>query len=177
VTSTVPLSPQEDPAAREQFFRDLERRRTKALVERKRADIEELHAPDYELITPAGNVFSRTQITEWSFSPAHQSGGNQQPGVWMTGNALRLMERLRPGVLYVDLSACNSYAGGLAAARGVHCPALVILGERDRMAPARGAKELISTLTDSKVVTLADTGHSLMIEDPNAVLDALRKFL
>lgn len=58
------LSPQEDSAAREQFFRDLERRRTKALVERNRADIEELHAPDYELITPAGNVFSRTQYIE-----------------------------------------------------------------------------------------------------------------
>ena len=116
-------------------------------------------------------------ITEWSFSPNHQTGGNQQPGVWMTGNALRLMERLRPGVLYVDLSACNSYADGLAAARRVRCPALVILGERDRMAPARGAKELISTLTDSKVVTLADTGHSLMVEHPDAVLDALRKFL
>jgi pimeloyl-ACP methyl ester carboxylesterase len=30
-------------------------------------------------------------ITAWSFSSAHQLGGNQQPGVWMTGSALRLM--------------------------------------------------------------------------------------
>jgi len=116
-------------------------------------------------------------ITEWSFSPGHQSGGNQQPGVWMTGNALRLMERLRPGVLYVDLSACNGYAGGLAAARGVRCPVLVILGERDRMAPPRGAKELTSTLAEKRVVTLPDTGHSLMVESPDSVLDALREFL
>ena len=47
-------------------------------------------------------------ITEWSFSPEHQTGGNQQPGIWMTGNGLRLMERSRPGVLYTDLCACNS---------------------------------------------------------------------
>jgi len=116
-------------------------------------------------------------ITEWSFSPGNQSGGNQQPGVWMTGNALRLMERSRPGVLYVDLSACNGYVDGLAAAPGVRCPVLVILGERDRMAPARGARALISALAEPRVVTLADTGHSLMIEAPDAVLDALRAFL
>lgn len=116
-------------------------------------------------------------ITEWSFSPSNQSGGNRQPGVWMTSNAMRLMERSRPGVLYTDLSACNGYADGLAAARGVRCPVLLIVGERDRMAPARGAKELVSTLADQRVVTLADTGHSLTVEAPDAVLDALRAFL
>ena len=39
------------------------------------------------------------------------------PGVWMTGNAMRLMERTPPGVLHADLAACHAYAGGLAAAR------------------------------------------------------------
>jgi len=116
-------------------------------------------------------------ITEWSFAPAHQTGGNRQPGVWMTGNALRLMERLRPGVLHVDLSACNDYRDGLAAARGVRCPVLVVLGDRDRMAPARNARELIAALADKRVVTMADTGHSLMVESPDAALDALREFL
>jgi pimeloyl-ACP methyl ester carboxylesterase len=116
-------------------------------------------------------------ITEWSFSPEHQTGGNQQPGIWMTGNGLRLMERSRPGVLYTDLCACNDYADGLAAARAVRCPVLLILGERDRMAPARNARELISALAEKRVVTLPDSGHSLMTEAPDAVLDALRGFL
>jgi pimeloyl-ACP methyl ester carboxylesterase len=39
-------------------------------------------------------------INGWSFSPGDQLGGNRLPGVWMTGNAMRLMERSRPGVLY-----------------------------------------------------------------------------
>jgi len=43
----------------EEFFRTLERRRTRALVERDLATLEELHSPDYQLITPAGRVFSR----------------------------------------------------------------------------------------------------------------------
>ena len=43
----------------EEFFRHLELRRTRALVERDMGVIEELHAPDYTLITPAGKVFTR----------------------------------------------------------------------------------------------------------------------
>lgn len=43
----------------QRFFEDLERERTQALVTRDTAAIERLHAEDYELITPAGRVFSR----------------------------------------------------------------------------------------------------------------------
>lgn len=47
------------PESREQFFIDLERRRTQALVARDMGTVERLHSLDYELITPAGVVFSR----------------------------------------------------------------------------------------------------------------------
>lgn len=41
------------------YFRALEGRRTRALVERDMPVLEELHAGDYQLITPAGKVFDR----------------------------------------------------------------------------------------------------------------------
>ena len=44
-----------------EFFRALELRRTQALVERDLATLEELHSPDYQLITPGGKVFSREE--------------------------------------------------------------------------------------------------------------------
>ena len=116
-------------------------------------------------------------ITGWSFAPGHQLGGNQQPGVWMTGNALRLMERSHPGALYADLIACHGYADGLAAAGKVRCPTLLILGQRDLMAPAKNTAALIAALTGCRVVTVPDCGHSLMTEAPDTVLDALREFL
>jgi pimeloyl-ACP methyl ester carboxylesterase len=116
-------------------------------------------------------------INGWSFSAADQLGGNRLPGVWMTGNAMRLMERLRPGVLYVDLRACHEYTEGLTAAAGVRCPALLILGQRDLMAPAKNAAGLIAALQEKRVVTIPDCGHSLMAEAPDTVLDALREFL
>ena len=116
-------------------------------------------------------------INGWSFSAGKQLGGNQVPGMWMTGNAMRLMERTRPGVLHADLVACHNYKGGADAARVVRCPALLILGARDLMAPPKSAQPLITGLAEVRVVTLPDCGHSLMAEQPDAVLDALVAFL
>jgi pimeloyl-ACP methyl ester carboxylesterase len=116
-------------------------------------------------------------INGWSYSPGKQLGGNQMPGVWLTGNAMRLMERTRPGVLHTDLTACHAYARGLEAAAAVRCPALVVNGARDQMAPPKGVQTLIAALPDVRVVTLADCGHAMMAEQPDAVLDALIRFL
>jgi pimeloyl-ACP methyl ester carboxylesterase len=116
-------------------------------------------------------------INGWSYSAAKQLGGNAMPGIWLTGNALRLMERTRPGVLFADLMACHAYAGGLEAAARLRCPVLVIMGGRDIMAPPKNAKVLGATLPDPRIVTLPDCGHALMAEEPDAVLDALRGFL
>jgi pimeloyl-ACP methyl ester carboxylesterase len=116
-------------------------------------------------------------INGWSHSVPRQIGGNRVPGMWMTGAALRLMERTPPGVLYADLFACNAWADGLEAAANVRCPTLMILGERDLMAPAKNAAALREALSDVRVVTLAGAGHAMMAEQPDAVLDALRAFV
>jgi len=116
-------------------------------------------------------------ITGWSFSAGHQLGGSEQPGMWMTGSALRLMERSGQGVLYRDLLACRDYADGIEAGRIVSCPTLMIMGQRDLMAPRANAALLIEALAEKRVVTLSGCGHSLMAEAPGAVLDALREHL
>jgi pimeloyl-ACP methyl ester carboxylesterase len=79
-------------------------------------------------------------INGWSYSAGKQLGGNRIPGIWMTGNSLRLLERTPPGVLYTDLLACHVYAAGLDAAARVACPSLAILGARDLMAPPKNAQ-------------------------------------
>ena len=87
------------------------------------------------------------------------------------------MERSGSGVLYADFSACNAYGNGLVAAAQVKCPALLILGKRDQMAPMKVARDVISKLPDVKVVELSGAGHSLMAEKPDDVLDHLIAFL
>jgi len=116
-------------------------------------------------------------INGWSHSALRQLGGNAVPGMWMTGTAMRLMERNRPDVLATDLEACHAYSNGLAAAAAVRCPALVITGARDIMAPPRNAQALIAALKDPRVVALPRSGHALTAEEPDAVLDSLRAFL
>ena len=63
------------------------------------------------------------------------------------------------------------------AAANVRCPTLVVLGQRDLMAPAKNAAALCEALAGVRVVTLAGAGHAMMAEQPDAVLDALRAFL
>ena len=116
-------------------------------------------------------------IVGWSISAARQLGGNTVPGMWMTGSALRLMERTRPGVLHADLMACQSYGNGLVDAATVRCPVLAVLGTRDLMTPVKGARALLDALPGVRAVTLQGAGHALMAEQPDAVLDALRAFL
>jgi pimeloyl-ACP methyl ester carboxylesterase len=116
-------------------------------------------------------------INGWSYSAARQLGGNPFPGVWMTGNAMRLLERTRANVLFTDLAACRDYAGGFAAAARVRAASLLLLGARDIMAPPKAAEAVIGALTDVSVITLPECGHSMTSEQPDAVLDALRGFL
>lgn len=116
-------------------------------------------------------------MTGWTLSPRSHLGGNRQPGLWMTASALRLLERSRPGVLHADLAACHGYAGGLAAARAIGCPVLLLFGQRDQMVPPRNAGPLLDALAAKRVVTIPDCGHSMMAEAPDLVLDALREFI
>jgi pimeloyl-ACP methyl ester carboxylesterase len=97
--------------------------------------------------------------------------------MWMTSTALRLLERSRPGVLATDLLACQSYADGLVDGAAIRCPVLAIIGGRDLMTPGRSAQDLLAALRDKRTLTLPRAGHSLMAEEPGAVLDALRAFL
>jgi pimeloyl-ACP methyl ester carboxylesterase len=112
-------------------------------------------------------------ITLWAHSDGARMGGNPNPGMWMTGGGLRLLERAKPGVLHADLSACDGYRHGLQSAARVACPVLLVLGERDLMAPPGAARELAATLPDARTVLLPQCGHQLMMERPEQVLDAL----
>jgi len=116
-------------------------------------------------------------INAYAHSNTAQLGGNRAPGMWMMGSAMRLMERSGDGVLHADFSACNDYVTGLDAAHDVKCPVLLVLGKRDLMTPMKVAKDLGSKLSDVKVVALEGTGHALMSERPDDVLDSLISFL
>jgi pimeloyl-ACP methyl ester carboxylesterase len=115
--------------------------------------------------------------TIWAHAPRVPLGGNPNPGMWMYGDTLARLARLAPGVLYNDLKACHEYAGGEAAAAKVRCPVLFILGRRDQMTAAKSGLAFAQQVPGAQVVQIAPSGHSLMAESPDAVLDALVEFL
>jgi len=116
-------------------------------------------------------------VNVWSHGARGAIGGNTVPGMWMMGASLRLMERAAPGVLHNDLNACNAYARGPEAAAAAQCPALLVVGSRDMMTSPRGAPKLAAAMKDARIAPIEGSGHALMAEYPDAVLDALRGFL
>ena len=79
--------------------------------------------------------------------------------------------------LYSDFNACNQYAGGLEAAAKVMCPVLLISGSRDVMTPPKAARSIAEKLSGARTVLVEGSGHDLMAEQPDAVLDALIAFV
>ena len=102
------------------------------------------------------------------------------PGAWLHGGGSALMHRIQqtgtragaPNLFEHDFGVVDAYANGLQAAAQVRCPAHLILGDRDVMTPPKATKELASVLraTTARV----PSGHALMQEAPDAVLNAMR---
>lgn len=110
----------------------------------------------------------------WGHGYRAALGGSLNPGAWMLGGGMRLLEACPPGVLHADLAACNDYRDGASSAARVTAPAVLVLGERDMMTPARAGRELAQALPDATTVVLKGAGHMLMSERPDEVLAALR---
>jgi pimeloyl-ACP methyl ester carboxylesterase len=99
------------------------------------------------------------------------------PGSWLRGASSALMHRMQDaadGNLFEhDFRVCDAYAGGMEAARRVACPARLIVGTRDAMTPAKASQELAAALRAA--VSRIASGHALMQEAPDAVLNAVRQ--
>jgi len=130
--------------------------------------------PDLQAAAAADDHRAFELITSWAFGRSAHLGGHRTPGLWMTGGGIRLLERSAPGVLANDLAACADFGDATATAATLRCPTLLLLGARDLMTPPKGAAALAAAIPDSRMVVLPDCGHMMMIEQPDATLDALR---
>jgi pimeloyl-ACP methyl ester carboxylesterase len=113
-------------------------------------------------------------VSIWGLGFNAELGGSLAPGLWMHGAAQSVLRRCQPGVLFNDLSACNSYQNALAAAAKISVPTTLILGERDMMTPARAGKTLAAAIAHSRTTVLPGAGHMMMTERPDELLAALK---
>lgn len=124
-----------------------------------------------------GRALARELIANWGLGARAQVGLAETPGVWLTGATLRLLERGAKGLIGVDLAACDRYRNGAAAAARVTCPALVVIGDGDRMSPPKAGAAMAAAIPGARAATIAGAGHMMMIERPGDTLDALKAFL
>jgi pimeloyl-ACP methyl ester carboxylesterase len=133
--------------------------------------------PDLLKAAAAGDHGALDMMVSWGLGRHAQTASAVSPGLWLAGGSMRLLERGAADVLAADLTACNAYGRGLAAAGEIACPVLLLVGDNDRMTPAKAAGALAQGMRDARTVTLGRAGHLMMIERPGETLDALVRFV
>ncbi len=134
-------------------------------------------SPELLKATKEDEPRAQDMVNIWSHLAYAQFPNNPGPGFWVIGENLRLMQRQKAGVMHVDFAACNAYAGGAAAAAKVTCPALFVIARRDAMTPARSAQAFAQSVKGAHIAMIEGSGHNMMGEKPDEVLDALVAFL
>lgn len=107
------------------------------------------------------------ELTEFAFALKHvglaQTFHNKRPAA-------------APGVLYRDLAACDAF-DVMPELERITQPALMIVGEDDRMTPVKYSAFLRERLPDAAMVVIPDAGHYVQVEQPERVAVALRDWL
>ena len=122
-------------------------------------------------------------VNTFSISTSAAKPSYPGPGMWLHGAGRALGRRIQAqahrllgiNLFAHDFSVCDRYAGGMQAAGAVRCPVTLVLGSRDQMTSPKVTRDIAAALK-ARVVTLA-SGHALMAEVPDAVLQALREAL
>lgn len=86
------------------------------------------------------------------------------------------MLKTRPSVLQGDFRACDAFdlRGRLDQ---IQTPALIIVGELDKMTPLRFSEELERVIQDAEMVVLPQTGHMVPLEKSQSTAELVRTFL
>ena len=123
---------------------------------------------------PIDDPTAAALIAAWAHGPRQHIGLNPTPGLWMLGGGTALLETSPPGVRATDLAACSAYEGATSSAASSACPVTLVLGSQDRMSPRKAARALEDAFASPPaIVELEASGHMLMIEEPEAVRQAI----
>jgi pimeloyl-ACP methyl ester carboxylesterase len=89
---------------------------------------------------------------------------------------LRKLARVGPAAQLNDFLCCDKFdiMGSLAEIR---MPALAIVGEHDNMTPLKYSQYLVKNMPACRMVVIEGAGHPAMLEEPQAVNQAIQGFL
>jgi pimeloyl-ACP methyl ester carboxylesterase len=121
-----------------------------------------------------GTLKVQELMTFWGIGNALHKGGMVSPGLWLRRESLAVLARNRPGVIHADLAACNGYKDAVTRATAIKCPTVLVLGDGDLMTPAAKARPLTGAIAGAHAVTIASSGHFMLVERPDETLEALK---
>ncbi len=88
----------------------------------------------------------------------------------------RRMLEVRPEVLAGDLRACDAF-DVLDRLGEITAPTLVVCGADDRLTPEKYSRRLAEAIAGAEIEIIPDTGHMVMLEQPEAVAAAVARFM
>jgi pimeloyl-ACP methyl ester carboxylesterase len=88
----------------------------------------------------------------------------------------RTMLGIRPPVLLGDLMACNEF-DVTSQLDKIKAPTLIICGAEDQMTPLKFSELLQTGIANSQLHVLDNAGHMVMLEQPDAVANLLKRFI
>jgi pimeloyl-ACP methyl ester carboxylesterase len=107
-------------------------------------------------------------ITEWHYAPG------TSPLVLDAATAD--LRQTNPDILHSDYTVCNAF-DIMAEVGNIYQPTLVVVGEHDRMTPPKYAEYLANALPDAQLEVVPQAAHMVMVEQPDAVNAAVRRFV
>jgi pimeloyl-ACP methyl ester carboxylesterase len=84
------------------------------------------------------------------------------------GTPVEVWTDLGPSLLEMDLTHALEH---------VRVPALVVVGDVDRLTPQVSARAIVSALSDARLVVLSGAGHCAMLERPEEFNAEIESFL
>lgn len=110
---------------------------------------------------------AQRELLDAAFAPEHAA----------ERDALRAQPvKLAPSMLYRDLAACDTF-DMMAELGGIAQPTLVVTGEQDQLTPPKYAVYLRDHLPNASLVLIPGAGHYLPVEEPDALADAITRWL
>jgi pimeloyl-ACP methyl ester carboxylesterase len=106
-------------------------------------------------------------VTTLGFAPGHAAQAHAY---------FEALAPVAPGVVSRDFAACDGF-DMMADLGRVAQTTLVVVGEEDRLTPTKYATYLRDHLANAQMVTIPGAGHYLATEAPDALADALRRWL
>jgi pimeloyl-ACP methyl ester carboxylesterase len=129
----------------------------------------------YELLEVARTEGMRAMAQRWIPPMVHP---NRRADPEITGAIIDMFARKTPEIFAAQIKALLFRPDATAVLEQIRCPALLLSGHEDTWSPpARHADMAVRIRSDSRLIIVPECGHMSTMEQPAAIVDALRDWL